>query len=189
MALILETATAFDVHIAKVLHRYAYIQYRNMEHFADAVAHYVEASEIPRDPFMIFPTLGIGLEREQLSQGSRAVWVRINDVYAIHYSQYEARTSVCFSLWHEFFEILAQQRAFPSAYTPERREKMADRFAAAILMPETVLKEDVIRFHTNAEALPAVLADRFGVSLAAMKRRLREIGGDTKGGIHALRNQ
>jgi hypothetical protein len=187
MTLTMETAAELDAFVAKPLRRYAFVNYGNVEHFAGAVAAHVQANEVPRDPFVVLPALGIHLERERLSRGSRAVWVRVNDTYVIHYSQYEAHASARFSLWHEFFEILAKQRTFPSAFTTEWREKLADRFAAAILMPEQAVRTETGRFSTNAECLPAILADRFGVSLTAMRRRLRQLGESDSGAVRRSR--
>jgi predicted transcriptional regulator len=47
-------------------------------------------------------------------------------------------------------------------------EREANRFAAALLMPEARLREEAPKHHLNVK----VLADRFGVSVAAMQVRL-----------------
>ncbi len=172
----MRSATEFDAFMGRLVRRYAYVNYLNMGAFAEAFAGHLRVSSIPRDPFPLLPALGIRLEPAAFSRASRAVWVKTGDAYAIHYSQYEARPSVRFSLWHEVFEILAKHADFPSFLTPVWRERLADRFACCVLMPEWAVRREVERFATNGEGLAAVLADRFGVSMAAMRRRLREVG-------------
>jgi hypothetical protein len=178
----------FDGYMGRLLRRYAYVNYTNMASFTEAFAEHLRARTVPRDPFLLLPAVGIDLQRAKLSRASRAVWVRAGDVYAIHYSEYEPKGAARFSLWHETFEMLAGHPCFPSVLAPEWKEKLADRFAALVLMPEWALRVDMHRFATNGEGLAAVLADRFGVSLAAMRRRLREMGQPHPGSIPHWQN-
>jgi len=174
-AQLFDNAEEFDVFVEKFLRRYAFVNHKNMHAFAEAFALYIKATEVPRDPFLLLPMLGITLQRDSLSRASRAVWVRTANGYFIHYSQYESRASVRFSLWHEIFEILCHHPGFPSVFNPYWKERLADRFSAAVLMPEWAIREEMQRFATNAEAMPYILSDRFGVSLSAMRRRMREV--------------
>jgi len=171
----LRNASEFDVFFGRLLRRYAFINHVNIEAFAEAFTAHLRARAIPRDPFLILPLLGVRLRRGGLSRASRALWVRTEDAYFIHYSEYEACPSIRFSLWHEVFEILANHGNFPSLLTGCWRERLANRFAACVLMPEWAVLRETKRFATNGEGLAAVLADRFGVSLTAMRRRLREL--------------
>jgi Zn-dependent peptidase ImmA (M78 family) len=54
------------------------------------------------------------------------------------------------------------------------------------LMPRAEVLREAEKFRTNPEQLVAVLADRFGVSQIAMRRRLYELGILRRGsrGIH-----
>jgi Zn-dependent peptidase ImmA (M78 family) len=54
----------------------------------------------------------------------------------------------------------------------QRQEREADQFAAELLMPEDLVREAVVVHGPDA----ARLADRFGVSRAAMQARLRRLG-------------
>lgn len=168
------SANEFDAHLGRLLRRYAFVNHRNVDSFAEAFALHLRAGAVPRDPFSLLPLLGVKLERALLSPASRAIWVRAQDSYAIHYSQYEARCSARFSLWHEVFEIVAANPRFPSLLAPPWKERLADRFAASVLMPQWAVRRELVRFASNRAGLVAVLADRFGVSQSAMRRRLRE---------------
>ena len=55
-------------------------------------------------------------------------------------------------------------------------ERACDRFAALLLMPEDLVRRDFDELHNNPEHRPAILAERFGVSHWAVRRRLRELG-------------
>lgn len=172
---ICHTAEEFDACIARLLRRFVYVNHTNIATFAEATAGYLKVREIPRDPFHLLPLLGMWIKRSPLSRASRAIWVRTGNRYILHYSQYEARASARFSLWHEFFEIMAANDAFPSVLTAFWRERLADRFAAAFLMPADALKREAEKFATNGEGLVVILADRFGTSASALRRRLREV--------------
>ena len=62
----------------------------------------------------------------------------------------------------------------------KRREKVADYFAAQVLIPKPWLKHDV----TSGITDPAVLARRYGVSRAAMEAQLEEIGSSALAANH-----
>jgi Zn-dependent peptidase ImmA (M78 family) len=82
-----------------------------------------------------------------------------------------------FSLMHEFKHILDHglaERCYPD--TPwqthdERAERVADYFAASLLMPKRIVKR---RFFEGLQD-PADLAAEFGVSPIAMRRRLEAL--------------
>lgn len=86
-----------------------------------------------------------------------------------------------FSLAHEFKHIIddALMTALPDGLYPattlytadERAEKVADRFAAALLMPKILLRRD----WTDGLQDIGVLARRYDVSRAAMEYRLRQL--------------
>lgn len=168
-------AAEFDTFMGRLLRRYAFVNHLNMGYFAEAFAGHLRALGVPRDPFLLLPMMGVKLERSSHLLASRAVWVRSGGAYTIHYSQYERSASIRFSLWHETFEILAGHPRFPSLLSDVWKERLADRFAASLLMPEWAVRREVKRFATNGEGLVAVLAERFGVSHSALRRRLREV--------------
>jgi Zn-dependent peptidase ImmA (M78 family) len=83
-----------------------------------------------------------------------------------------------FSLMHEFKHILDHglaERCYPDTAwqtSQERAERVAEYFAASLLMPKRIVKG---RFFQGMRD-PSDLAAEFGVSPAAMRRRLEELG-------------
>jgi hypothetical protein len=91
---------------------------------------------------------------------------------------HEARVRQRFSLMHEFKHLLDhpfRNFLYPSTYFCDgdvRREKMADYFAACVLMPKRLVKRC---WGERVQSL-AALAAEFDVSQDAMHRRLQELG-------------
>lgn len=137
------TAGELDELMARLLRRFAFVGARNIEFFADRTAQSLRLTELPRDPHEALPRLGIALERAALSPPSRAVWARAGERYLIQYGQHEGRAGSSFSLWHEFFEMMASHGAFPTQLAGPALERLADRFAAAMLMPAPARKSVV----------------------------------------------
>jgi hypothetical protein len=83
-----------------------------------------------------------------------------------------------FSAAHEFKHILDHglaRRAYPDsswATSEERAERVADYFAASLLMPRRLVKR---RFFEGLQDVGGLAAE-FGVSPQAMRRRLEQLG-------------
>jgi len=67
---------------------------------------------------------------------------------------------------------LAPERGGAVSIAWQLQEREADRFAAELLMPESLVREAVLENGGDADRL----ADRFEVSRRAMQARLRELG-------------
>ena len=158
------------------LRRFAYVSERNLETFTERLAGLLRATEVPRDPFHLLDGLGIGIERSLLVPPRRALWIREGNRYHIYCSRHESVEAARFSLWHELFEILAERPCFPTALDPATERRLADRFAACMLMPALPLRQQAAGLVHNPAGQVPVLARRFGVSSAAMRRRLHELG-------------
>lgn len=91
----------------------------------------------------------------------------------------EARVRQRFSLAHEFWHILdglAGDERYPAwrgQSTEERREQLADFFAANLLMPKAWIKA---AYYDHGLHDPRALATHFDVSLPAMRLRLTQLG-------------
>lgn len=72
---------------------------------------------------------------------------------------------------HPAADLIYQDRPASSAYL--QSERAADWFAAAVLMPKAWVKR---AFYGDGIRDERVLARRFGVSVAAMRRRIDELG-------------
>jgi Zn-dependent peptidase ImmA (M78 family) len=55
-------------------------------------------------------------------------------------------------------------------------ERACDRFAALLLMPEDMIRKCYDELVHNPGCRVSIMADRFGVSEWAMRRRLKELG-------------
>jgi len=172
-----QTATRSDIErrLDRFLRRFAYVRRDNMDTFAQRFAELLKAGDPPRDPRSLLPRVGITMESGALSPPTRARWARRGAGFVITVTAHEQPAAQSFAAWREAFRLLAARPAFPSDLTQMTLERLANRFATAILMPEPAVTAAARRFSTNPDALVEVLATRFGVSLAAMRKRLYEL--------------
>jgi len=159
----------------RFLRRFAYVRRDNIQTFARRFAELVKAGNPPRDPRSLLPRAGIAVERGMLPPPLRARWERRGEGYVITVSEHEQPQAQSFAAWREAFRLLAARPAFPTALTQVGLERLANKFATAILMPAEAVIAEARRFSTNPEALVEVLGARFGVSLTAMRKRLYEL--------------
>jgi hypothetical protein len=157
------------------LRRFSFVARANMQRFASSLARHLKALEIPRDPLTILPRLGIEVKSGLLPGGERATLEATKDGCAIRYSAHLRRSAARFALWREFFKVLRAHPAFPTRLSASVAEELADRFATCMLMPRAEVVREAEKFRTNPEQIVAVLADHFGVSQTAMRRRLYEL--------------
>ena len=169
-------AEELDRLLGRFLRRYAFVRLDNIASFAERLAEFLKAPTLPRDPFQLLPSLGIRLRRRTLSAPSRAIWTRTDNCYTIYCAAHESSDSVAFSLWHEFFEILAHHPNFPTHLSPFWEERLANKFATNLLMPEQAVRQLERKFASNPDCLVPVLAEKYGVSRTAMRKRLQELG-------------
>lgn len=93
-------------------------------------------------------------------------------------NQHEPAVRRRYSLMHEFKHILDHglaERCYPTTpwqTSTERAERVAEYFAACLLMPKRIVKQ---RYYEGLRE-PDELAAEFGVSPLAMRRRLEELG-------------
>jgi Zn-dependent peptidase ImmA (M78 family) len=165
-----------DRLLSRFLRRFSFVARGNMERFAGSLARHLKAHQIPRDPLTVLPALGLDVSRALLQPAERAQTKATKQGYSILYSAHIQRPAARFALWREFFKILRAHHAFPTRLSAETAEELADRFAACMLMPRAEVLREAEKFRTNPEQIVAVLADRFGVSQIAMRRRLYELG-------------
>ena len=93
------------------------------------------------------------------------------------------RFSIAHEIAHTFFEDAAdavrrRARRVPREMTPEERdlERLCDRGAAEMLMPEEPFRDDAAARGWSAAAVPA-LAERYAVSLEAAAVRMMQVPG------------
>ena len=166
-------------HIDRFLHRWAFVSYANIEHFAARSAQWMRLVSPPRFAAGTLPDWGVGIRRDPLPRGVDAVWSVDRGVYVIRLSPFLTPSRANFTLWHEWFEVMASRPAFPGRYTPHRLERLADLYATAITMPAESVVRSLKEFQDSGDKSD-VLAARFGISVAAMRRRIRELAPDRR---------
>jgi len=85
------------------------------------------------------------------------------------------RFTIAHELGHFFLEHAGRRFAEPSSDDPPQ-ERAANRFAAALLMPEDWLRAAWEDYRDNPDHRPDIIAEMFGVSAEALKVRLKELG-------------
>jgi hypothetical protein len=163
-----------DRAMDRFLARWAFVRARNMESFAAQTARWLGLSGPPRLAREAFHRLGIGVAREALPAGVLAVWCVEERGYVVRLSPFLTGARANFTLWHEFFEILAARPRFPEPPAGRAAERLADRFAACLTMPPAEVRAAARPFFGSGDK-SGVLAARFGVSRSAMRHRLREL--------------
>jgi len=170
-----EPGGELDRVLSRFLRRFSFVARGNMERFANSLARHLKVREMPRDPLTVLPALGLDVARALLPPAERAQTKAEKEGYSILYSAHIQRPAARFAVWREFFKIIRAHHAFPSRLSDEVAEELADRFATCMLMPRAEILREAEKFRTNPEQIVAVLADRFGVSQTAMRRRLYEL--------------
>ncbi|MHB8394339.1 MAG: ImmA/IrrE family metallo-endopeptidase [Candidatus Dormibacteria bacterium] len=151
----------------------------------------VQAAPVPVD--RIAEGLGARITFQPFDDNLSGILVRLDDgtaAIAVNSSHAPARQR--FTIAHEIGHLLLHEgrpvfvdrlvrvnlRHQPSA-KPSREETVANRFAAELLMPESILMGSIINLrdsHVSGHDMIALLADRFQTSAQAMEYRLADFG-------------
>jgi Zn-dependent peptidase ImmA (M78 family) len=144
--------------------------------------------EPPVDIDRVAGRLGLELYREEFSEEIDGLYLIVPDappVIAINNSYLKPPGRQRFTAAHEIGHHLlggkaaSMSRVFFIDSLKTRKttlERACDRFAALLLMPEPLVRQWHDELSANAEHRVAIMADRFGVSIWAMRVRLRELG-------------
>lgn len=170
------TSKELDALMARLVRQWGSIRAGNLASFAGYFCRCLGFSQIPRDPVALLPRLGVRVEPALLTRGVKAAWCRTGKEYLISYSRHLAG-KVSLAIWHEFFEILAENPQQPLRFAPHDQERLASLFAVYVMMPEEEVRRQAAELgHPERTNKSRVLAARFGVSAAAMRFRLRQLG-------------
>jgi len=151
----------------------------------------VQTAPVPVD--QIAAGLGARITYQEFDDNLSGILVRVDDgtaAIAVNSSHAPARQR--FTIAHEIAHLLLHEgrlvfvdrmvrvnlRHEPSA-KPSREETVANRFAAELLMPESILMGSIIELrdsHVSGRDMIALLADRFQTSIQAMEYRLADFG-------------
>lgn len=144
--------------------------------------------EPPVDLELVASRLGVEIHRTEFVEEIDGLYLRLPNappVIAVNTSYIKPESRRRFTLAHEIGHHLlgrrinATERLFfldTSRQGRDMMERACDRFAALLLMPDVLVR----RYHEELAGNPtnraAIMAERFGVSAWAMRRRLRELG-------------
>ncbi len=144
--------------------------------------------EPPVDLAKVAERLGIEVYEREFEEEIDGVYVRLPGsppVIAVNSSYQKPLVRRRFTLAHEIGHHLLARGSKPDARfcifdTPSTKrtlvERACDKFAAHLLMPEQLMRQYHAELAHNAGHRVAIMADRFGVSAWALRRRLRELG-------------
>ncbi len=155
---------------------------RSVAHIRRQAERLLQAAGVSREPVdlrAVVSALNLDLVRRTHAPfSSEAALEPLGDSYAIVLEGSGGERRRRFTIAHEIGHFVLH----PGLRRPERgglvteagrvQEREADAFAAELLMPEERVREAVLANGPDAERL----ADRFDVSRAAMRTRLRHLG-------------
>ncbi|GAA3797014.1 ImmA/IrrE family metallo-endopeptidase [Streptomyces phyllanthi] len=162
---------------------------------ADAAARELLArfgiDEPPVDPRLLAEKLNVLVVHQEMKDDVSGMLLRREEQQVIGVNQNHAPKRQRFTVAHELGHLLLHRgrplildaqtrvnlRNTVSSMATDREEIEANRFAAALLAPETMVRREVkrLRFHT-VEDLVEQLAERFDMSQTAMNYRLMNLG-------------
>jgi hypothetical protein len=165
---------ALDRRLAPFLRRWDYISFRHLHVFADAFAGYLRLPATPRLAHPLLRRHGVEIRREPLPPTVHAVWTRDGGDCLIRLSEHLPPGAVNFTLWHEWFDLMAHHPDFPNRPPLRTLERCANRFASCIAMPEEPVRLAFEELNGRGDKT-SVMAARFAVSSSAMRVRLSEL--------------
>ncbi|WP_405444682.1 ImmA/IrrE family metallo-endopeptidase [Streptomyces erythrochromogenes] len=143
------------------------------------------------DPADLAQKLGVIVVQQKMTADVSGMLLRRGEEKVIGVNDAHAPVRQRFTVAHELGHLVLHRgrplildtgtrvnfRDSVSSMATDREEMEANRFAAALLAPETMVRRAVreIQF-TTAEGLVKELAQRFGVSATAMNYRLLNLG-------------
>lgn len=163
-------------------------------HFEDQAALFAHKAwetlklEPPVDLGIVAERLGIEVHEREFVEEIDGFYIRMlgaPPVIAINVSYVKPLARRRFTLAHEIGHHLLTAKINPESKlfffdtSTVRRtimESACDRFAALLLMPEGLIRRHYTELAHNSEQRVRIMAERFGVSAWAMRRRLRELG-------------
>lgn len=142
----------------------------------------------PVDLSIVAGRLGLEVCEREFVGEIDGVYLRLPDappVIAINNSYLKPLARKRFTLAHEIGHHLLGHRTAPgtrlfffdtSGTRRSMMERACDRFAALLLMPEDWVRRYYEELSFNKENRLRIMAERFGVSAWALRRRLKELG-------------
>lgn len=143
--------------------------------------------EPPVDLYLVATRLGIEVHEQEFVEEIDGLYLRLPGappVIAINNLYLKPPARRRFTIAHEIGHHLLGRKIEPGSklfYFDTSRtgrstiEKACDRFAALLLMPEEIVRQYHQELSHNDEQRVRIMAERFGVSIWALRRRLNEL--------------
>ena len=168
------------------------ISTRSIEHRANEVLEKAGFFEVPLPVDLVARRLGLRVEPTDLGDDISGLLVIDNGKGTIGYNASHPRVRQRFSIAHELGHFLLHRndlqlfidKRYAIAFRDKRsssgeyrREREANAFAAALLMPESLMRREIRKhdFDLGDEATLDALAEAFDVSVQAMAYRLANL--------------
>ena len=144
--------------------------------------------ELPVDLAVVAARLGVAVEEREFVEEIDGLYLRLPGappLVAVNNCYVKPIARRRFTLAHEIGHHLLSRRVsqgrrlffFDTAGTRRTvMERACDRFAALLLMPEELIRRHYEDLSYNRGQRVRIMAERFGVSAWALRRRLRELG-------------
>jgi len=147
--------------------------------YARSLYKHFDTENIPIDVVLILEALNIEFREEDLVgidgiafKGEKSKLIIVNK----NLSPERRRFTIAHELAHIVMPHATTYLICRGGTANSRMESDADRFAAELIMPEVAMRHMWEFYRDNVEFRVEVMADRFGVSPAAMGIRIRRIG-------------
>lgn len=145
---------------------------------------------VPVDVFICAQKLNVGVESMEAEDAVSGVFISNNGVNKIGYNSQHHENRQRFTVAHELghFVLHCEEAAlfvdkevkmYRDSYPTkeEKKEKEANAFAAALLMPKTLVLEKIEELGVSEpDKMVTLLASTFKVSQIAMTYRLKDLG-------------
>ena len=149
----------------------------------------LELTNFPIDPKLCANKLGVNVDASRLDDDISGVFVAEGVDYFIIYNKDQSNVRQRFTIAHELAHFILHKdsklfidrkqkliyRDSTSSTGEVLREREANAFAAALLMPRTLIDNEVSNL-LDEEEIVSILAEKFGVSKLAMSFRLSNLG-------------
>ena len=165
---------------------------RYIEEKADKVLKDTNCFTIPVDVITCASEMGIKVNEVDLEEGVSGLFVIKDKVAHIGYNKNHPENRRRFTIAHELGHYLLHSketflfvdkeekvlyRNMESSSGEHQKEREANAFAAALLMPKDLLLEEIKEYDfESGKKLPDFLANKFNVSEQAMTIRLTNLG-------------
>ncbi|MEC7264684.1 MAG: ImmA/IrrE family metallo-endopeptidase [Bacteroidota bacterium] len=165
----------------------------NIEKRAEQILEENNCTSLPINVKGLVVNMGIKLEKINFDDDVSGLFVIKKDKPYICYNANQSKNRIRFTIAHELGHYLLHSKTIPLFIDKQNKvlyrdsksstgeismEIEANAFAAALLMPEKLIQNELDKMEVEEEDVIQYLADKFSVSPQAMSFRLSNLGYD-----------